>query len=212
MKIKNAVICAAGLGSRLELDMPKCLVEVGGKMIIEYLLDVLKDVPNIRVVVGFKEEEVIKAVKSIRKDVVFVRNPNYQTTSNSYSLYLGSRDFAGPFLNIDGDMLISRTEFKKFENAIIENEDLIGVGHAYTEDAVFVELNDNNEVVRFSRDKISDLEWTGIAYFSKIKISKEGKYVYQELENKLPIRAYKVVCFEIDTPADLDYAQNNFHV
>lgn len=211
MKINNAVICAAGLGSRLELDMPKCLVEVGGRKIISYLLEVLKDVPNIRVVVGFKEQDVIDTVRKIRKDVVFVRNPDYMNTSNSYSLYLGSKDFDEPFLNIDGDMLIKRSEFAKFCKEIEEGKDLIAVSHAYTEDAVFAKLNEQSEVIEFSRNKISNLEWTGIAYFATIRIRKEGKYVYQELESKLPIKACEIECFEVDTPSDLEYVSNRFN-
>ena len=87
-------------------------------------------------------------------------------------------------------------------------EDLIGVTKSYTEDAVLVKVNDKNEVVAFSRDKISDLEWTGIAYFSNITISKEGKYVYQEIEKYLPVKAIEIECFEIDTPRDLEILSN----
>lgn len=205
MKVKNVVICAAGLGSRLGLDMPKCMVKVGPYRIIYYLLKVLKDVPNIRMVVGFKEEEVINYVRSIRKDVVFVRNSSYQSTTNAYSLYLGSHDLTEPFMNIDGDMLISKEQFQYFIDNIKEGEDLIGVTKSYTQDAVFVGLNENEQVERFSREKISDLEWTGVAYFANAKIRKEGKYIYQELENYLPVRALEIECFEIDTPEDMDY-------
>jgi len=208
MKIKNAVICAAGLGSRLGLNTPKCLVKLGNHQIIYYLLKALEEVENIRIVVGFKEEDVINVVRKIRNDVIFVRNPNYNITTNAYSLYLGSHDFSEPFLNIDGDMLITKEEFYKFQSAIEVGKDLIGIGKAYTEDAVFVKVNNNKEVIQFSRDKISDLEWTGIAYFSNIKISKTGKYVYQELEDKLPIKACEIECYEIDTPQDLQYVQN----
>ena len=91
MKVKNAVICAAGLGSRLGLNVPKCLVPIGSEKLIYYLLQLVKDIENVHIVVGYKEEEVIKYVRSIRNNVVFVRNPNYNTTSNSHSLYLGSK-------------------------------------------------------------------------------------------------------------------------
>lgn len=211
MKINNVVICAAGIGSRLGLDMPKCLVKIGSHRIIYYILNVLKDVPNIRIVVGFKEEEVMEYVRSIRNDVVFVRNPDYRTTTNSYSLYLGSHDLSEPFMNIDGDMIITKEELDKFTNQIVKGQNLIGITESYTEDAVFVGTNDNNEVVRFSRDKISNYEWTGIAYFATIKISKDGLYVYQELEKKLPIKCCEITCFEVDTPQDLDYVSNKIN-
>lgn len=212
VKVDTVVICAAGLGSRLGLDTPKCLVKIGNHPLIYYLLKVLKDVKNVRMVVGFKEEEVINYVRSIRKDVLFIRNKNYMSTTNSYSLYLGSYDLKAPFMNIDGDMYIDQANFDKFCLSIHENEDLIGVTKSYTEDAVLVKVNDKNEVVAFSRDKISDLEWTGIAYFSNITISKEGKYVYQEIEKYLPVKAIEIECFEIDTPRDLEVLSNNIDV
>ena len=207
-KINTAVICAAGLGSRLGLDTPKCLVEIGGHPLIYYLLNVLHDVPNIRMVVGFKEEAVMECVRNIRRDVVFVRNPTYRTTTNSYSLYLGSHDLNVPFLNIDGDMYISRENYLKFVDGIKTGEDLIGVSVSYTEDAVNVLLDDEKRVTGFSREKVSNYEWTGIAYLANIKIRKEGKYVYQELERYLHIQSQEISCFEIDTPQDLEYLSN----
>lgn len=78
---KHAVISAAGLGSRLELNMPKCLVEIGGRKVIDYQLDLLREIEDLRIVVGFMEEAVISHVREIRNDVLFVRNPDYRTTS-----------------------------------------------------------------------------------------------------------------------------------
>ena len=208
MKIKNAVICAAGLGSRLGLDTPKCLVRLGNHPLIYHILQVLKDVPNVRIVVGFKEEEVIEYVLKIRKDVVFVRNPDYRTTTNAYSLYLGSYDLSEPFINIDGDNYLDYTNFKKFEDSIIEGQELIGVTESFTEDAVYTKLDKDGMITEFSRARIDNYEWTGVAYFANVKINKAGKYVYQELEPKLPIKACIIECYEIDTPQDLDFVSN----
>jgi choline kinase len=208
MKIKNAVICAAGLGSRLGLDTPKCLVKLGNHPLIYYILKVLQDVPNIRIVVGFKEEEVIEYVRKIRKDVVFVRNPDYRTTTNAYSLYLGSHDLSESFINIDGDNYLDENNFRKFEESIVVGEELIGVTESFTEDAVYTKLDENGKIIEFSREKIDHYEWTGVAYFSNVKISKDGRFVYQELEPRLPIRACIIECYEIDTPQDLDFVSN----
>src|SRR5690554_6730355 len=208
MKIKNVVICAAGLGSRLGLDTPKCLVKLGKHRLIYYLLQILKDVENIRIVIGFKEEEVIEYVKGIREDVVFVRNPDYSTTSNSYSLYLGSHDLNEPFVTIDGDMIIDQENFQKFVDAIDINEDLIAVTEAKTEDAVFAKVDENNYITEFSRKPISKYEWSGVAYFANFKVSKDGQYIYQEIEPNLPIKSVQMECWEIDTPGDLDLVMN----
>jgi len=50
-------------------------VQVDGHTLIDYQLDLLRDVPDVRIVVGFKEEEVIEHVRKKRPDAVFVRNP-----------------------------------------------------------------------------------------------------------------------------------------
>ena len=76
--IKNAIISAAGMGTRLGLNIPKCLLKFNGISIIEHQLKLLKDIESVRVVVGFMEEDVIKTVKFFRNDVIFVRNPDYQ--------------------------------------------------------------------------------------------------------------------------------------
>lgn len=208
MNVKTVVICAAGLGSRLGLDTPKCLVSIGKHKLIYYLLDLLSDVKNVRMVVGFKEEEVISYVRNIRNDVVFVRNSNYSTTTNAYSLYLGTKDLKEPFMTIDGDMILDPESFKKFIKECIPGQDIIAITKAKTEDAVFVKLDDKKQTVAFSRDKISDYEWSGVGYFSNIKIDKDGNYIYQIVENYLPIKTGELICWEIDTPQDLNQTLN----
>ena len=209
MKVNNVVICAAGIGSRLGFDMPKCMVPLGEHRLIYYLLKALDSIENIWMVVGFKEDEVISYVKSIRKDVIFVRNPEYRTTSNSFSLYLGSHIIKEPFLNVDGDMILDKTSFMEFVDSINPGEDVIAYTDAKTEDAVFVELNDHDEVTKFSREPISSWEWSGVACFSNIEMDKDGKYVYQVLEKDLPIAGRYLKCFEIDTPEDLHLLRRN---
>lgn len=208
MSVNHVVISAAGLGSRLGLNIPKCLVKLGREKLIYYLLDVLKEVENVRVVVGFKEQEVMEYIKSIREDVIFVRNPDYNKTTNSYSLYLGSHDLKEPFITIDGDMIIDQENFDLFRNAVVLGEDLLGITKAKTEDAVFVKLDEKGWITEFSREPISEYEWSGIGCFSNIRVRKEGEYIYQEVEPFLPVRAVEIECWEIDTPADLDLVAN----
>lgn len=208
MKVKNAVICAAGLGSRLGLNVPKCLVPIGSKKLIYYLLQLVKDIENVHIVVGYKEEEVINYVRSIRNDIVFVRNPNYNTTSNSHSLYLGTKDFTEPYLTIDGDMILEQAEFDGFVNAIDPTQDLIGVSKAKTDDAVFTKVNEKGELVEFNRERIDEFEWCGIAYFVNVQIQSEANYIYEQIIPHLPLKSYCIECWEIDTPNDLNLALN----
>ena len=82
--VEHVIISCAGLGSRLGLNKPKCLVEIGGRALIDYQLDLLKDIPDIRIVVGFMEEELIEHVRSIHPNVTFIRNPDYNGINLPY--------------------------------------------------------------------------------------------------------------------------------
>lgn len=209
--IKHVIISAAGMGSRLGLDIPKCLVDIDGKKLIDYQLDLVKDIPDVRIVVGFKEEELIDYVRKIRSDVLFVRNPDYINTSNSYSIELACWELKEPFIIIDGDLLIEPHSFKNFTKNCIPGQDLIGVTKTKTEEAVFIELNKNNEITSFSFDKKSPYEWSGIAYLSTFKITRTEGFVFKKIEEHLPLKSFEIDCYEIDTPADLNFAIKHFN-
>lgn len=209
--IKHAVISAAGLGSRLELNMPKCLVEVGGRKIIDYQLDLLTDIEDVRVVVGFMEEAVIEYVRKIRSDVIFVRNPDYRTTTNSYSVYLASKDLKEPFISIDGDLLIKEESFKNFISHCGKGKNIIGITDSKTEEAVFIRLDEAKEnITGFQQTPKTPYEWSGLAYLHDIKIMQNGGYIFKEIEKHLPLPAVNIVCHEIDTPEDLNSAISLF--
>jgi choline kinase len=207
--VKHAVISAAGLGSRLGLDMPKCLLRINHKPIIEYQLDLLRTVEDVRIVVGFMEDQVIDTVKRLRRDVVFIRNPLYRTTSTSYSLHLATRDLRDPFLIIDGDLLINPESFEPFLRCCTGQASVIGVTRAKTEDAVFVEIR-KRQIVRFHRHPRTDFEWCGVAFLKDLPINKDLVYIYEELEKHCPLDCREIECYEIDTPADYQQAVQLF--
>ena len=64
--VATVVICAAGTGSRLGVGVPKCLVSIDGRSIIDRQLDLLEDVPEVRVTVGYREDLVVRHVVPAR--------------------------------------------------------------------------------------------------------------------------------------------------
>lgn len=206
---KHAVILAAGLGSRLGLNIPKCLVEIDGKKIIDTQLELLKEIPDIRIVVGFKEEDVMNHVKKIRPDAIFVRNPSYAHTSNCYSTNLAVRYLKDPHIIIDGDVIIGKEKFEKFLKECKNFKgNIIGVTKSKTDEAIFVELDKDNNIIEFKRSPKSENEWCGIAYLYDIKILANESYIYQALEKRLPLKPFDFDCYEIDTPGDLERASS----
>lgn len=64
MPKKTAIVMAAGKGTRMESDLPKVLVEVCGRPMIEYVLDAIEaaGVERIIVVVGYHADDVRAAL------------------------------------------------------------------------------------------------------------------------------------------------------
>mgnify|MGYP001322708122 CR=1 FL=1 len=204
----NVIICAAGTGSRIGLNKPKCLIEICGKPIIYWQLDVLEDYKNIVIVVGFKGDEVIKTVLKRRKDVIFVENRDYATTNTLDSLRLGAKEVVGPFISLDGDLLVLPQSLELLEKAPLP---CLGIKLTYSENPVCVRLvEENNKLlaVEFTRE-ILEYEWTGLTKISQEHLFKADKnnYIYQALEHFLPLECVIIDCYEIDTLEDLHGAE-----
>lgn len=207
--VKHAVIACAGYGSRLGLNIPKCMIKVNERTLLSYLLELTKDIDDVRVVVGFEEDSVVEEVRRYNPNAVIVRNPNYRTTSIGYSYYLATKDLNEPFLILDGDLAIHKQDFAEFLASIKPDESLIGVAKAQSEDAVFAAV-EGDRVVEISREVKSDYEWPGIAYLSNVKVSDKSRYVFSEIVAKLPIKAKEIRCFDVDTSDDLSLMLHNF--
>lgn len=210
--VETVVICAAGTGSRLGVGVPKCLVSIDGRSIIDRQLDLLADVPDLRVTVGFREELVVRHVAARRPDAIFVRNPDYQTTTTLDSLRQAVRHLDRPFLALDGDLLVEPTSFATFLTACEGGRPLIGITPASTDDAVFVTVDgddDTTTVREFHRDRPTNREWSGPAYLDGEHLDRADGYVFQALIPWLPLRAQVVVTAEVDTPDDLARARDS---
>ncbi|SDJ69467.1 NTP transferase domain-containing protein [Pseudomonas indica] len=206
--IKHVVISAAGIGSRLGLNKPKCMVEVGGRTLLDYHLERLAWAETIWLVVGFQEEGVIEHAMSLRRDLIVVRNPDYARTNTLQSIHRVSRHLKERFLVIDADTVVEEESFRAFMAAADEHAQLIGISRYTTSDGVRVLLDDTGEAVTsFTREPQHTWEWTGIAVIEPRLVVDKPIYVYQAIEPYLPIRAAELKAFDIDTTADLDMAR-----
>ena len=191
--------------------MPKCLVRIDGRSIIDRQLDLLRDVREVRVVVGFKEVEVIEHVSAIRPDVIFVRNPDFARNQTIHSLRMAMHRRSGWFLAIDGDLLIEPSSFGRFLDSCANNEGVLGVGEAGTDDGVYVQTVGDVEqgmlVTGFSRDVATDLEWSGLAHLHTDHVLYGDRFVFESLRHHLPLSAAVIDAAEVDTPRDLRRAR-----
>lgn len=202
--VNTAIICSAGRGSRLGHTIPKACVEVGGKSLIQWQLEALKDIRNVAVIVGYRKNYVIDEILTHRNNVTLVINDDWDKTNTAYSLSMGCELFDGPVLTIDGDTLFTQDDVKK----MIHYETAIGVTIPMSDQGVFVEINKNNEVLSFTRERHTGLEWSGMSVMpSKVYRGRQNCFVYQIIEKNLPVFAQNINLIEIDTPNDLQRAR-----
>ena len=104
MRSPYAVILAAGIGSRLGNPYPKPLTPIGkNETILSRQLRIFRNFGlSIVVVVGFKKDLIMEA----DPNVLFVYNPNFDTTNTSKSLLSGLRHIDNQdVLWINGDVV-----------------------------------------------------------------------------------------------------------
>ena len=202
--INTAIICSAGRGSRLGHTIPKACVEVGGKSLIQWQLEALEGIRNVVVVVGYRKNYVIDEILTHRNNVTLVLNEEWENTNTAYSLSMGCELFDGPVLTIDGDTLFTKNDVNK----MIDHKMAIGVTHPMSDQGVFVDVNENNIVSGFTRERNTGLEWSGMSVMpSELYRGRRNCFVYQIIENNLPVFAQQVDLMEVDTPSDLERAR-----
>ena len=202
----TVVINCAGIGSRLGLGQTKTLIEILGKPIIHWQLEMLSAVKDIRIVVGYQACTLMNIVNQLRKDILFIYNHNYFTTKTAYSLYLGSRHGSELILSLDGDTLFHPKDIQKF---LTYNEEFISYSPIMSQEPVYVSLKDNI-IQDFSLVK-GDYEWAGPALLSQDKLSADKTHnVYEVIEKHLPIKGNFIRALDIDTLADYRNAVNVF--
>ncbi len=201
---KSVIISGAGLGSRLGLAKTKALININGKSLIHWQLELLKNVEDIRIVVGFQAHDVIEEVKKYRDDVIFVYNHNYFDTKTGASYYLGAKDGNEYAIEMDGDLLVHPDDM----NMLLEQDgEWIAYSDKMSDDSVMVKTNEVGDVILFSNE-IGDYEWTGPCCIKKDKLRYSSGHVFNQLEPFLPMRGIKIRACDIDTYEDYQRALN----
>ena len=195
---KSVIISCAGIGSRLGLATTKALINIKGKPLIRWQLEMLKEVEDIRIVVGFQANDVIAEVSKIRKDAIFVYNHNYFDTKTGASYYLGAKHGNDYAIELDGDLLIHPEDMTML---LKQDGEWIAYSDKISDDAVYVKTDTYGNVLSFSR-KDGDYEWTGPCCLHKAKLNYSSGNVYNQLEPYLPMRGIKIRAYDIDTYND----------
>lgn len=185
----QAVIMAAGKGSRLgELTkgMPKAFVEIKGKKLIEYNIDLLHSfgIHDIIIVTGYRNdvfEELLKDKDGIR----LVYNPFYETINVLGSFFVGMNNLTDDFIYMHADTLCAP---KILENLVKLKADInLPVMFSFCDEEAMKVRTENGKIVEISKQiplQKSEGEFIGIASFKKKVIPKIKQHTKKLMEEK----------------------------
>ena len=108
----TAIILAAGQSQGLlplTEELPKPMLDIKGKTILERQIDVLNacGVKDVAVVRGYKKDAI--KIPNAR----FYDNDEFATTNEAFSLFRAAKELKGPFLFLYGDILFERSHLEK---------------------------------------------------------------------------------------------------
>jgi choline kinase len=187
----RAIILAAGSGLRLgesTQDIPKTLVDVNGKSILERQILLLKEygINEIFVVTGYKRE------KHVLKNIEYIFNPRYSETEQLTSMMVARRKIFGDVLIIFGDIVF---DSDILQQVLASNDDIAIPIDMDWEKSYEEEPNKPADKVLIKQKKIVQISAKEISLESKnevgeflgiIKLSIDGSRIlvkkYEELE------------------------------
>jgi len=184
----KAVILAAGVASRLNPltnNVPKCMVRVCNKPLLEYQLEAYRaaNIKDIYIVAGHKAEIIRNYCNQITDlNIEIIESADYKTTNNMYSLYLLREYLKGEaFVLNNADLVIDKNVVKIMVQDT--RSDLIMVDTSqYNDESMKVRINEQGNIVDISK-KISkgDAYGCSIDYY---KFSKEtSRILYDKIED-----------------------------
>ena len=203
---KTVIIAAAGVGFRLGAGIPKCLVEVNGHAVFEYQLRAFSWADELRMVVGYHGDEVVKCVSALAPQVKFIHNREYAATNLRQSYYLGAQGVEGKALFLDGDTIMGKAAVKTVRKSMEDGEDFIAVVRSVSENPIYAGV-EQGMVRWFSYERLSSYELANAAFMDAGKLEYLDTLFYVQLEQHLPTKAVPLESLEIDTPEDLRHAE-----
>ena len=112
----KVIILAAGEGKRLRpftLERPKCMVEIGGKSLLERQLLILdhEEISDVIIIGGYKIEMLSGKANKV------IENPRYQETNMVSTLFCAEEELKGDLIISYGDIVYSREILEKLINS-----------------------------------------------------------------------------------------------
>lgn len=168
----QAIIMAAGKGSRLgELTKgyPKSFVEINGKKLIEYNMDMLRDigVEKMIIVTGYREDAFAELTKDM-DDVVLKYNPFYSLVNVLGSFFMGMDELDDDFIFLHADTLCDKSIFDRLIQ--LEADVNLPVEYKKCDDEAMKVRSEGGKLVEITKQmpvEAAEGEFIGVASFRK---------------------------------------------
>jgi len=238
-----AVILAAGMGVRLRPlshKIPKGLIEIGGKTLLERSLDNLSSfgIKKVFIIVGYLGNMIKDKLGDSYKgvEIEYVKNKEYVNTGSMYSFSKAKNLIDRDVLLLESDLLYDKRAIKAIKESKFRDSILVAPCSG-SGDEVFICTDKNERITQLGKSipnkKNAIGELVGISKFSKEFIKKlfetaeqdykrgEKNYHYEEVvfrtnkENKdFPVYALMIdnlAWIEIDNENDLKRAKEEIY-
>lgn len=203
---RSVVISAAGMGTRLGLNSPKCLVEVAGKPLLQHQLELMDGSIEVIVVVGYEGQRVVSLIRDVRPTTIVAFNHEFASTGTAASASKGSLVASDDVVLLDGDLLVDTADFMDFLDG---PRKCLGLTTTRSANPVCARLDASGGlVVELSQEWHTPWEWSGLVKLPRTEATRIGtKHVFQGLSKFLPMTHQTIDCVEIDYPEDLELAE-----
>ena len=237
----RAILLAAGQATRLRPltdNCPKCLLKVGDESILERAVRILGEhgIKQFTVVDGFCGHMIRHTLnKSFpRFKFKFIRNEDFSTTNNAWSLMLADCPAGEPIFLLDSDILFEPGVIARLLKSGAPNRLGLRTTGSVGEEEMKVSLDDDGRIINLTKEMpISEAvgESVGLEVFSgefvteldtvlKRRMKVDG-YINEYYEASFvelmqagqdvrPVDLKELLCMEIDTPEDLETARQVF--
>jgi choline kinase len=231
----TGVILAAGIASRLRPltnTIPKSLIEVGGKALLQRNLEALAAhrIPRCVIVTGYLHQRLESFVTALRlaMEIEFVHNPAFEQTNNNYSLWLTRPVVQGDdLLLLDADILFHHAILTRLLATSHPDALIIRASNSLGHEEIKCELDADGAVIKIGKhldpNKAAG-ESLGIERFSAATAAKlfdvlARRHVHDEFYEAsfqevidggariYAVESGTLPCMEIDTPEDLRAAE-----
>ena len=236
------VVLASGMGKRLNKKIPKCLVKIEDKTILERIIESSENFKKIIVVGGYKSNLLKKIIKKFnKKNIILINNKDYKSTNMVESFFKS-------FRKIDQDVLITYSDIV-YDSSLLEEmcnfkKDHLMLNSDWLKnwslrmplkkillDAEIIKTKKNHitSIGQKIKKKLPRYQFMGLIRFNYKNLKKIKNYYIKVKNKKIDFTSFlnlliqnkilkiefqktKKYWFEIDTKKDLFVASNFFKV